>query len=180
MAGPVSYFLEDWMKRSFVSCKYYDTQELLNKPARIVTKVLNLFRSSFFKFNHESTSSHWASVLSGFALLHDPSRFRMIYEHRNYTAFPNYSQNSTHERHLPLHCRRFLEMGRQLFGCGFPLPGSQMGINALQHFRHITENLGRLPEGPSAAGPRQTLSAPRGTPPPRSLPPKRDGWETPP
>ena len=36
------YVLEDWMKRSFVSCKYYDTEKLLTKPPRIVTKVLNL------------------------------------------------------------------------------------------------------------------------------------------
>ena len=48
MAGPVSYFLEDWMKRSFVSCKYYDTRELLHKTGLIVTKVLNL--QIFIKF----------------------------------------------------------------------------------------------------------------------------------
>ena len=42
MADLFLYVLEDWMKRSFVSCKYYDTQELLSKPAEIIKKVLNL------------------------------------------------------------------------------------------------------------------------------------------
>ena len=38
---PAPSLAEDWMKRSFVSCKYYDTEELLSKPAQIVSKVLN-------------------------------------------------------------------------------------------------------------------------------------------
>jgi hypothetical protein len=32
------------MKRSFVSCNYYNTEELLNKLAEIIKKVLNLRR----------------------------------------------------------------------------------------------------------------------------------------
>lgn len=40
--GLFAYDWEDWMKRSFVSCKNDDTKGLLRKTARIVTKVLNL------------------------------------------------------------------------------------------------------------------------------------------
>ena len=59
MAGPVSYFLEDWMKRSFVSCKYYNTEELLNKTAQIVTKVLNLQICTYFFWIRFSPLGHF-------------------------------------------------------------------------------------------------------------------------
>ena len=38
--------LEDWMKRSFVSCNSKDTGKMLTKTALIVKKVLNLKRDS--------------------------------------------------------------------------------------------------------------------------------------
>ncbi|MPM28541.1 hypothetical protein SDC9_75067 [bioreactor metagenome] len=38
-AGWPVLLLEDWMKRSFVSCKYYNIGNMLTEKARIVTKV---------------------------------------------------------------------------------------------------------------------------------------------
>ncbi len=134
-AGPVPYSLEDWMKRSFVSCKYYFTKELLTKPASIVTKVLNHQKISFSQNQTEThitrlqINSSMKSCFCSSLLVVATQNLRKI--------FPS----ST------LLCRSLLEMCRQfLHRSLFPaLP--QVGINPFQHFRRISENLRRLPGG---------------------------------
>ena len=64
------------MKRSFVSCKYYDTEKLLTNTPLIVTKVLNLFllfiRCQFIRHFPKAAAPQWVSVLSPAA---SPVRF---------------------------------------------------------------------------------------------------------
>ena len=59
LGWPFGYFLEDWMKRSFVSCNYYNTGELLTKTAPIVTKVLNHQKNLF---SQNPTENHIQQV----------------------------------------------------------------------------------------------------------------------